>query len=480
METFTPLHTDRTPYTSRVLDGPSGGVARVEGAFPDWLRGRLVRTAPALFERSGWAARHWFDALGQLYAFAIEGPARVSWAQRLLDSDVARAALRGQAPYAAFGTPIKRSRLRQLCEPVPVATDNANVNIVPMGDDWVAMTETDRQLTIDPATLATRGHVAYDDDLPRGLWMTAHPQLDLAGGLVVNVGTAAGPRPELVVYTHAPGARQRRVVGRYRAARLPYVHSFGLTNAQAVLIAHPFDVNPLSLLWSNRFLEHYRWRPDQGTRFVTIDRATGESAKFEAEPMFVFHTVNTFHDGADLVLDVLAYPDADVVTTAMRVEGLRASFPDLRPALTRVRLTPGSRRARVERLAGEGFEFPAINYRRRSGRRHGVVWGASNEPLAGGIRSRVVRVDVERGDVAAYDGGEFVFGEPIFVGRPGVTAEDDGVLLTVGTDAAGGRAKLLALDARTLTPVAAATIDVPLPLGFHGSFQRAARASDGA
>ena len=34
-------------------------------------------------------------------------------------------------------------------------------------------------------------------------------------------------------------------------------------------------------------------------------------------------------------------------------------------------------------------------------------------------------------------------------------------------------AKLVALDARDMHLIAEASIDVPLPLGFHGSFQRA-------
>lgn len=474
MNTAVALRTENTPYASQVLSGPFNGLADVEGAFPSWLRGRLVRTAPAVFERSGWVASHWFDALGQLYSFDIESPTQVSWKQRLLDTDTARAALEGRAPYASFATPIDRSWFRRVIEPVPVSTDNANVNVVPMGGEWVAMTETDRQVAVDPATLQTRGHVRYDDDLPRGMWMTAHPLLDVTRNLVVNVGTVAGPRPELIVYAHAPDSRRRTVIARHRTARLPYMHAFGMTPERVVLIAHPFDVNPLSLLWSNHFVDNYRWRPEQGTRFIVINRQTGESETFEADPMFVFHTVNTFHDGPDVVLDVLAYPDAEIVHAGMRMDRLHAGLPDLRPTLTRVRMTPGERRARVTVLADERFEFPTINYRQRSGRPYNVVWGASNASLPTGVQSRVVRVDLATGTSHAYADGGFIFGEPLFVARPGAAAEDDGVLLTVGSHASGGKAKLVVLDARELQPLGAATVEVPLPVGFHGSFQRAA------
>ena len=34
---------------------------RLRGVVPSWLRGDLVRTAPALFGQNGWRADHWFD-----------------------------------------------------------------------------------------------------------------------------------------------------------------------------------------------------------------------------------------------------------------------------------------------------------------------------------------------------------------------------------------------------------------------------------
>lgn len=61
---------------------------RIRGTVPAWLRGDLVRPAPALFEQNGWRADHWFDGLGLLYGFRFDA-AGVSFRQRLLDSQVA-------------------------------------------------------------------------------------------------------------------------------------------------------------------------------------------------------------------------------------------------------------------------------------------------------------------------------------------------------------------------------------------------------
>jgi carotenoid cleavage dioxygenase-like enzyme len=235
----------------------------------------------------------------------------------------------------------------------------------------------------------------------------------------------------------------------------------------ALIVAHPMSYKPLSLLWSNRFVEHMTWRPEQGTRIVAVDRASGATSVYEAETLFAVHTVNAFRDGDDTVLDVLAYEDPSVMTRSFRVEHAREWADVALARLTRLRLTSGRPRARVERLSDERFELPSISDRARS-RRHRFVWGAIIGP-----ESQVIRVDVEDAKVLRYSGAGYVFCEPIFVPAPHASADDEGALLTVGCDPRKAKAKLVALDARTMEPLAEAEIEVPLPLGFHGSFESA-------
>jgi carotenoid cleavage dioxygenase-like enzyme len=166
------------------------------------------------------------------------------------------------------------------------------------------------------------------------------------------------------------------------------------------------------------------------------------------------------------VLDVLAHDDPSPMTDSFLVERMHDwSSPPL-GRLTRIRMKSGVRRATLERLTEDRFELPSINYRAKSGRRHGVVWGASI-----GAQSAIVRVDLDRSRVARYVSPGFVLGEPVFVSAPSAEAEDDGVLLVVGCDPQTSRAKLVAIDARRMEGVAEAVIETPLPLGFHGSFE---------
>ena len=447
--------------------------AKIEGEIPPWLRGEVVRTCPAVFETGGWRAQHWFDGLGMIYAFRI-GAASVDFRSRMLDSRAAREASSGDVNLASFGTPTSRPLWRRLFSPLPRATDNANVNVVPVGGELVAMTESDTQLAIDPETLAAVGRVAYADDALGDAIMSAHPHFDFERGRVVNVATRMGSGVTISVYEHAPAARLRHVVASWRTDRIPYIHAFGLTPAHAILVAHPFSAQPLSFLWSERgFIDHFAWQPSSGTRLVVMDRATGAAREHTTDAFFVFHVVNAFERDGATVLDVLAYDDAGIVAS-LRVDRLLRQLPDLRPSLLRVTMRPGVERAEVEKLSDQGFEFPSTSYRRVNGRDYRYVWGAADGPQPGGAyTSSVVKVDLQTGKSTSFSDAAYVFGEPIFVARPGAAAEDDGVLVSVGSAVDGDSSVLAVVDASSMHLVASAEVSHAIPLGFHGSFVRA-------
>ncbi len=455
-----------SPYRRPPADAGSYP-AHWKGVPPDWLRGSLVRTCPAVFHTRGWESRHWFDALGAMFAFRIGPQPRLDW--RLLDCEMATLARQGRAVLGTFGTPMRRPWWRRLTQPVPRLTDNVNVSVQPFGPGLVAMTETNRQAKIDPESLAVTDWVRYEDELGHKVSMSAHPMFDLERHLVLNIAQIFGPRPECILYQHAPGEFRRQVLGRWRAPELPYVHSFGNTPRHAVLIGQPLLVRPTSLLFSDRpFIDHFRWLPERGTRLVVFDRAGGETRVAETDACFVFHVVNAYDDNESVVVDALAYPDPGIVSE-LRTDRL-AEGAKMTPDYVRMRI-PREGRATVERRLSPGFEFPAINYRRVSGRPHRFCWGA--DPWASKGGSAVFKFDVERNKTSAARFEDWVVGEPLFVPAPEASEEDAGVLLAVGSHATRDAAALFVIDAATFDVVATADAPVNVPLGFHGTFLRA-------
>jgi carotenoid cleavage dioxygenase-like enzyme len=450
----------------------TGAPANIRGAIPDWLRGEVVRTCPAVFETKGWRAQHWFDGLGMIYAFRI-GDVGVDFRSRLLDCETARDAWRGKARNGSFGTSTDRPLLQRIFKPVAPISDNTNVNIVRLGQELVAMTEGNRQLVIDDGTLAAVRPVAYTKDALGGTIMTAHPQFDFERGKVVNVATGFGAGGVISIYEHAPTARQRDVIGSWRTKRVPYVHTFGLTPKHAILVAHPFAVTPVKMLWSSKgYIDHFDWHAQDGTRLVVIDRSSGETREHVTEAFFAFHTVNAFERIDATVLDLLAYPNAGIIA-ALRTDRMIAELPELKPSLVRIVMRPGVERATVEKLSDVGFEFPSTHYKRVSGHPYRFAYGASDGYRAdGAYSSAIVKVDTETGASTSFSDDTHIFGEPLFVSRPQGHAEDDGVLLSVGSSKNSETSVLAVIDAKTMALLASAEVPSCIPLGFHGSFVR--------
>src|SRR6185503_10707775 len=282
------------PYR-RPPDDAGSYPARWQGAPPAWLRGSVVRTCPAVFRLPGWQSEHLFDGLGAVFAFRIGDAPRLDW--RLLDCEASRDARRGRSRLATFGTRMRRPWWLRLFQPVPRISDNVNVNIQPFAGALVAMTEAPKQARIDPQSLAVSDWLRYDDELGP-VSMTAHPVIDREAGTVVNIAQAFGAKSECILYQHGAGDLRRRVLSRWPAREQPYVHSFGLTPRRAVLIGHPLTVRPSTMLWSEKpYIEHFRWRPERGTRLVLLDRGGGEPRIAETEACFVFHVANAYEEG---------------------------------------------------------------------------------------------------------------------------------------------------------------------------------------
>jgi carotenoid cleavage dioxygenase-like enzyme len=442
----------------------------VEGTIPPWLAGSLIRTGPAKFEVGERQYRHWFDGLAMLHRFGIaEG--RVSYANRFLETRAFKAARDyGRISYSEFATDPCRTLFQRFFSIFsPALTDNAAVNLVRLGEQFVAMTETPLPMAFEADTLKTLGVTDWAKGL-KGQITTAHPHLDRERGELVNYVAHLGPTSRYRVYALAPGSKQPRQIAAVRVNRPAYMHSFAITERYVVLVEFPLVVVPIELAVSGRpFIENYRWEPKRGTRFTVIDLGTGKvRARVDGPAFFSFHHINAFEDGDELVIDLCAYEDASIIQ-ALYLDRLRAGEPVPTATPWRYCVPLNGGEASGVQLADVAMELPRIDYRKRNARPYRYVYGAG----ARGDRdflNQLVKVDVEDGSVSSWSEPGSYPGEPVFVPAPDQKAEDDGAILSVVLDSERESSFLLVFDAHTFQEVARAQAPLRIPFGFHGSF----------
>jgi carotenoid cleavage dioxygenase-like enzyme len=452
---------------------------QVDGEIPGWLDGTLLRNGPGKFESDGDQFAHWFDGLALLRKFQIEAGA-VTYSSRFLRTEEYRAVVEeGRLGAGQFGTSAGGGLLDRVKETVlPASTDNANVNVMRAGGDVLALTEVPEQVAFDPETLETEGAWAFDDDHSAHM-ACAHPVVDPETGATVNLYVRFGRDTEYVFTRLPAGETAREVVGTVSLEKPVYVHSFALTPDYVVLAACPLVVDLFGLLrpgGHDNFLDALDWRPERGARFVVLSRDSGEVvATPTAPPFFTFHHANAFRRGDDLVVDLVAFEDASVVSDLALADLQAGSVRTLDGDLRRYRVPLDGGRATHDPIATGGLSLPRFDERRR-GQPYRYVY-ATRSGGEDGAPNHLVRVDCQRGAVETWAADGTFCGEPVFVPAPdseaGARGEVDGpngVVLSVVLDANREQSFLLVLDAATFTERARAWLPHVLPFDFHGQF----------
>ena len=450
----------------------------VDGQVPPWLTGTLIRNGAARWTAGsggrGQRVRHWFDGLAMLHRFAFRG-GQVDYANRYLCSRAyLHATEHGEIGYREFGTHPHRSMLQRMrdAHTPPPPGSNASVNVVDLSGELMALTETPEMVNFDPDTLATKGPVTFDDDLP-GVLTTAHPHFDTSCGNVTNYTVEYGRTSAYHVYEMPPGSLRRRLVATVPADRAAYMHTFAMTQHFVVLVEYPYLADALSLLAGRTALDSYRWQPRRGTRFTVVDRASGRVvARPVTAPFFCWHQVNAFEQDGAVLVDLPAIPGSNAMRQFLLTEMLGTGPRQPAGELRRYRIPLNGRPVTYRLLSATPVEFPRIAYPRVGGRPYRYAYGLSSaESLTTGSTDRLVKLDLEGGTTTAWSQPGCWPGEPVHVEPPDNAVEEDaGVVLSVVLDSRARRSFLLILDATTFSEQARVSTPHMIPLGFHGQY----------
>ena len=175
----------------------------LDGEFPAWLEGTLIRNGPAQFEAGGRSVNHWFDGLAMLHAFSFAG-GEVSYRNRFVRSAAFEGAQNGEISHGQFATDPCRSIFQRVVSAFQgVDAANPNVNVIRMGDRFLALTETPIPVEFDPRTLETLAVGPKTDRAP-GQITVAHPHQDPVTGDLVSYAAKLGGAPSTTCTPSGP------------------------------------------------------------------------------------------------------------------------------------------------------------------------------------------------------------------------------------------------------------------------------------
>jgi carotenoid cleavage dioxygenase-like enzyme len=420
-----------------VLDERDATELQVRGRIPSQLSGLYVRNGSN--PQSG-ESPHWFFGDGMLHGVRFERGRAVWYGNRYVRTNLYE-----------DGVGFTTSR-------PPIAGDNqSNVSAVYHAGRLLTSGEVGFPYQIDPRDLSTIGVHDFGGALKTSF--TAHPKIDPATGYLHFFGYWFAP-PYL---TYDVADQNGDVVQSQSIAvgASTMIHSFAITASDVIFWELPvlFSIEAVVAGANNPFV----WMPDYGAR-IGVMPLGGEASQIrwvEIDPCYVFHEVNAYRDGDEVVIDVCRHDhmfDHD-------------DLPDTQSDVRRWRVnTAGDQLTfRDEVVLERELELPSHD-RRFTGRRHRYGWFVDSRPrpdtldLAG-----TAMIDYQSGEVRIWQPGlNRHTDEAFFVA--GGSGEGEGWLLTFVYDHVAATTDLVILDALRVErgPIAEIRLPRRVPHGFHG------------
>ena len=436
--------------------------------LPAELKGTLYRNGPARMRRGATEYQHWFDGDGMVHAFRI-GESSLRHHARMVLTDKYQAEQKaGRFLRPGFGS--------RIADSLPISKPDdinvANINVLPLGDELLALWEAGSPWRIDADTLQTLGRKVWTEETD-GVAFSAHPKVDV-DGTVWSFGYMAGSG-KLVLYRLDPrgGLRATRLI---EAPNADMVHDFAITRRYLVFVLMPLVFDREAPRGNNSFLDMMKWRPERAGTILLVDKDTLEVAhRFETAPTAFFHVGNAWEDGDTVRIHLMRIDDFEGLMDNL-VDAFQGRAMKLPSQNRPVEMVADLRtnRTEVRSLSRETAEFPRIDPR-HVGRRTGAMFVASRSAaMPDGLfgMNAVARMDTASGRMQRFDyGGETLAEEHVFVPRKGAP-ESSGWLLGTARNWATRQTTFSVFDAAAIEagPIAQARLPYGVPLGLHGAF----------
>lgn len=446
------------------------------GSVPPWLSGTLVRNGPVRVTVDGQTNAHWFDGLAMLHGFHFND-GKVCYSNQFLKTDAYRKVFqKGSLNYVGFATDPCSSVFKKLATrffPEKCRLPNANINVAKYAGQYVALTEVPLPVVFDKNTLSTLGGFNFQDSLPKtDCWESAHPHHSETRNETINYLIDYGRTSFYTLYRFCDRTCTRDLISKIPVDEPAYMHSFALTQNFIILTEFPLTVKPLDFIIKDRpFIENFTWHPSRGTRFIVVERNTGQvQGCYQTRPFFAFHHANAYEEGEKLHLDIVTYDDPSIICKVARHFEGTCDEASIQTKLERFTLDLCTGEILSDVLFAEPAEYPRINEAFDAIFYRYLYLADARDPLTDSDIRSLYKIDTQTKAVLDWSEEGCYPGEPVFVEAPGASDEDEGVILSVVINERNCSSFLLILNAKTFTEIARAKAPHLIPSGLHGKF----------
>jgi carotenoid cleavage dioxygenase len=414
---------------------------KVKGEIPPQLNGLYVRNGT---NTARGVPDHFFGGDGMLHGVRLEN---------------------GQAKWYRnryVNTPMYREESGGFGPPGGERTTSA-VSLIQHGGRLMSLGEFGYPYLINPDDLSTLGVFNYDGKLTGN--MTAHPRIDPVTGELIFFGYNV--MEPYLTYMRADAAGNLVQVEPITLTGPSMMHDFAVTERYAVFMEMPVRFSWLSAATGDAL--PFKWDASAPTRVGVLPRTGSDKDVkwFDIPPCFVFHIMNSFERGDEVIVDAARYDQLWV----------KSSHDFFHPArLSRFTMNIRTGQSSVQQIYGEAMEFPQVNrelWTRPYRYGYSVVVDEKNDSAEriaqaeGGLR----KYDVEAGTVDSYlPGPELTPGEPLFIPARAGGAEDEGYVASFVYNKNTQTSAFCLFDATRVSagPIASVELPVRVPVGFHG------------
>ena len=341
-----------------------------------------------------------------------------------------------------------------------MTSSKANTNVIGHAGALMALEEGHFPYVLD-GNLETVGPTDYDGRLTGPF--SAHPKICGVTGELLSFGYSMLEPYLTYLRISADGQLLQREPITVGGPTM--MHDFNVTRNNVIFMDLPavFDIE-----LAMRGEMPIRWDEDYPARLGVMPRDGNDSQVtwYDIDPCYVFHPLNAYESGDQIVLDVARLP-------YVWRDGAM-DFPD--PAFHRWTIDTSSGNVHDEQVDDRPAEFPRVpDSLVGLEHRYGYLMANAGtamieDPMS--VNGALLKYDMQTGRRTDIDVGRGRLpGEAVFVPAAGGAAEDDGYLMTYVFDAESNTSEFVIFDAATMSDEPVAAVKLPrVPFGFHGNW----------